>query len=135
MHHPVGDWQISTAVDRPPAPIKIPISEVQDILGVLIVEKKLKAKIDQENGTVTVDKAENVDHVARLHDWTNAMSDLWSTVLNEGEGFKLDDTQNGAGPFMPSGFENALSSAPLRAAGGRARAPKGGSGGKASAWT
>lgn len=116
--------------------IKIPLSEVQDILGVLIVDKKLKAKIDQENGTVIVENTENNDHINRLHEWTNAMSDLWSTVLNEGEGYKLDDTQNGAGAFMlPGVYDTPISAGPLRAAGNRLRAAKGGKGGKALAWT
>ena len=115
--------------------IKIPISEVQDILGVLIVDKKLRAKINQENGTVIVDNVENAEHILRLHDWTNAMSDLWSTALNDGEGYRPDDAPNGAGAFMmPSTFEPPISTGPLRAAGGRLRPAKGGKAGKMSAW-
>lgn len=97
--------------------IKIPVSEVQDILGVLIVDKKLNAKINQENGTVVVGPTANgTDHLSRLHDWASAVEYLWSSVLNEGEGFKLDDTQ-GAGAYggimnFPMGFEtgNAIPS-------------------------
>ncbi|KAK5096364.1 hypothetical protein LTS08_007620 [Lithohypha guttulata] len=115
--------------------IKIPVSEVQDILGVLIVEKKLKAKIDQEHGTVIVDNAENAEQIQRLHDWTSAMSDLWSTVLNDSEGFKPDDTQSAPSSYlMSSTFDAPISTGPLRTSGGRLRPPKGGKGGKVSAW-
>ncbi|RMZ89789.1 hypothetical protein DV736_g2994, partial [Chaetothyriales sp. CBS 134916] len=73
--------------------IKIPVSEVQDILGVLIVEKKLKAKINQENGTVIVNGADSIDHVQRLRDWTSAIEGLFTTVLNDGEAYRVDDSQ------------------------------------------
>ena len=73
--------------------IKVTESEVQDILGVLIVDKKLKAQIDQEHGTVTVG-GENSEHLQRLRDWTSAMDSLFTTVLNDGEGFKINDSQS-----------------------------------------
>jgi COP9 signalosome complex subunit 2 len=76
--------------------IKIPVSEVQDILGVLIVDKKLKAQIDQENGTVLVDGASNTEHLQRLRDWTLAMENLFTAVLNDGEGYRVDDNQGGS---------------------------------------
>lgn len=80
--------------------IKIPVSEVQDILGVLIVDKKLNAKINQENGTVIVDSTstnKDTDHLQRLREWTTAVESLWFSVLHDGEGFKLDDTLQGGG--------------------------------------
>lgn len=115
--------------------IKIPISEVQDILGVLIVEKKLPAKINQENGTVTVDRDEDMDQVRRLHDWTSSINDLWSAVLNDGDGYKLEENQVGGGAFLHA-FDGPLTSGPsLRTGTGRLRPPKGGKGGKMSAYT
>ncbi|KIW52247.1 COP9 signalosome complex subunit 2 [Exophiala xenobiotica] len=79
--------------------IKIPVSEVQDILGVLIVDKKLQAKMNQENGIVHVETgAEDTEHLTKLRDWTSAADNLWSSVLHEGEGFKADEAQ-GAGSF------------------------------------
>lgn len=118
--------------------INIPISEVQDILGVLIVEKRLKAKINQEDGTVVADQVEDAEHVRRLHDWTKAMSDLWSTILHDSEAFKLEDGQAGGGAFMLSGagFDGPMTTGPqTRGVGGRARPQKGGKSGKISAWT
>jgi COP9 signalosome complex subunit 2 len=77
--------------------IKISVGEVQDILGVLIVDKKLKAQIDQENGTVVVEGGSNSDHLNRLRDWTLAVQNLYSAVLNEAEGFRVEDNQGGGG--------------------------------------
>lgn len=85
--------------------IKISVDEVQDILGVLIVEKKLNAKINQENGTVTVESADDLNHLQRVRDWNRALDALWSTVLSDGEGFKNEDPHSfggGVGPTFDS---------------------------------
>lgn len=112
--------------------IKIPVNEVQDILGVLIVDKKLHAKINQENGTVVVENPQEGDagHLNRLRDWTSAVENLWSTVLNDGEGFKLEDTQGGA-PFAGASFPLGLdTSGPIPSRGpGRRGVMRGGRGG------
>jgi COP9 signalosome complex subunit 2 len=71
--------------------VKISIAEVQDILGVLIMEKKLHGKIDQENCTVTVNSTGDRDHLQRIRDWNQALNSLWETVLSDGEGFKNED--------------------------------------------
>ncbi|KIV88974.1 hypothetical protein PV10_08598 [Exophiala mesophila] len=88
--------------------VKIPVSEVEDILGVLIVDKKLDASIDQENGTVKVNKSNTSgnsdggdrEHLQRLNEWTTAVEALWTTVLQDGEGFKFEETQSGSN-FAP----------------------------------
>lgn len=88
--------------------VKIPVSEVEDILGVLIVDKKLDASINQEDGTVKVNKSSTSgngdgrdgEHLQRLHEWTRAVESLWTTVLQDGEGFKFEETQSGAN-FTP----------------------------------
>lgn len=87
--------------------IQISIGEVQDILGVLIVEKKLEAKINQESGTVAVEDSGDLDHLQRLRDWNKALDSLWSTVLDDGEGFKTEDA-HGFGGAMGSSFDGGL---------------------------
>ena len=115
--------------------LKISVGEVQDILGVLIIDKKLQAKIDQENGTVIVEKAENIDAAKRLHDWTLAISELCSTVLNDGEGFRVDESQSSGGMFLPS-FDSSGPAAQMRGLNNqRAKHNKGGRAGKLSAYT
>jgi len=89
--------------------IKIPVSEVQDILGVLIVDKKLQAKVDQENGVVLVDTGTaDTEHLTRLRDWTLAVEHLWTAVLTDGEGFKSDDGQVGGSYPGPVNFPLGL---------------------------
>jgi COP9 signalosome complex subunit 2 len=117
--------------------IKISVAEVQDILGVLIVDQKLRAKINQENGTVVVENTDDSEHLLKLREWTLAMDELWTTVLQDGEGYRIDDaTAGGFGPLtssVPRDYEysgnNGMS---LRA--GRPKAPpgRGGRGGKMS---
>ena len=87
--------------------VKISITEVQDILGVLIVDKKLHAKINQEDGTVTVETSKDSDHLQKLQAWSSAIESLWATNLSEGEGFKVDDSQHAAfGGMGPSFGQN-----------------------------
>jgi COP9 signalosome complex subunit 2 len=104
--------------------IKIPVTEVQDILGLLIVDKKLNAKIDQESGTVEVESPHGGDaeHLERLRCWSAAMEQLWSAVFSENEGFKADEGQGAAGfqqgMNFPIGFDPA-GSLPSRGIGRR----------------
>ena len=71
--------------------LKISITEVEDIIGFLIVDKKLNAKINQANGTVKVEYNADIDRTQSLQAWTSANRSLWKIVLAEGEGFKPDE--------------------------------------------
>ena len=81
--------------------IKISLAEVQDILGVLIIDGKLLAKINQENGTVEVVGERRSAHVKGMKEWAWAMDDLWKVVLNESDGFRVDESSGGG--FGPTG--------------------------------
>ena len=74
--------------------LKISVSEVQDIVGFLILDKKLEGKINQEKGTVEIDNRSDVNRTYALREWTSAIGALSKTVLDEGEGFKTDDPQS-----------------------------------------
>src|ERR1700709_1277988 len=52
--------------------LKITLSEVQDILGFLIVDKKLHGKMDQEAGTVEVESSTDMDRVKAIREWSQA---------------------------------------------------------------
>ena len=82
--------------------IKVPVVEVQDILGVLIVDKRLKAKINQENGTVFVESTDDAERIDKVRDWTSAIESLWNTVLHDGDGFRSDDGPHILGSSGPS---------------------------------
>ncbi|MCJ1255775.1 hypothetical protein MMC24_003592 [Lignoscripta atroalba] len=72
--------------------LKISATEVQDIVGFLIVDKKLKGKINQEKGTVEVEGSADFARTQSMQEWTSAITSLWKTILNEGEGFKSDES-------------------------------------------
>ncbi|KAL9114932.1 MAG: hypothetical protein Q9227_001175 [Pyrenula ochraceoflavens] len=112
--------------------IKIPIEEVQDILGVLIVEGKLKAKINQEAGTVT--KADNIDinRLSTVSEWTRSIEKLYWNVFNEGDGFKVSEESAGMMKGDPmAGFGSRLPS--TRGMPSLGKAPKGGRKGRGGA--
>lgn len=73
--------------------LKISVAEVQDIVGFLIVDQKLKGKVNQDNGTVEVESTADVDRTNSMQQWTSAISSLWRTVLDESEGFKTEESQ------------------------------------------
>jgi COP9 signalosome complex subunit 2 len=75
--------------------LKISLSEVQDILGLLIVDKKLRGKMDQQAGTVEVESNTDMDRVNAVREWSAAIGSLWSTILTDGDGFRSD--QDGSG--------------------------------------
>jgi COP9 signalosome complex subunit 2 len=77
--------------------LNIAISEVQDIVGFLIMDKKLRGKINQDGGTVEIEKRGDQDRIHAVADWTAAIRSLSSYVLNESDGFKSDDVGSGGG--------------------------------------
>ena len=80
--------------------LKISLPEVQEIVGFLIVDKRLRGKINQQNGTVEIESSTDMDRVQAMKDWSAAIGSLWQMVLNDGDGFKTDD---GGSQFTPGG--------------------------------
>jgi COP9 signalosome complex subunit 2 len=87
--------------------LKISMNEVVDLVGFLIVDQKLKGKIDQERGIVEVDTNIDIGRTESISKWTSASTGLWTTILNEGDGFKIEDQSMGfgavsslTGPFL-----------------------------------
>ena len=80
--------------------LNISVTEVQDIVSFLILDKKLEGKINQEKGTVEMDNRSDVDRTHALQEWTSAIGALSRTVLDEGDGFKTDDAQSLGGSSM-----------------------------------
>lgn len=116
--------------------IKISVPEVQDILSYLILDKKLNAKIDQENGTVVVESASDVDRLRALQDWSASLRSLWQATLIDGEGFKSDDPAQlhgmRGGSMLQSAFGDEAPTAGLRASNFRVRTGWKGKGGQGS---
>ena len=74
--------------------LKISVMEVQDILGFLILDKKIDGKINQQKGTVEIDFRSNVDRTHAMQGWSSAIGSLCRTILDEGDGFKTDESQS-----------------------------------------
>ena len=83
--------------------LKISLSEVQEIVGFLIVDKRLHGKINQQNGTVEVESSTDMDRVQALKEWSNAIGSLWQTVLNDGDGFRSDESGSQFAPTPGEG--------------------------------
>ena len=82
--------------------LNISAIEVQDIVGFLILDKKLDGKINQEKGTVEISSQADAERTAALESWTSAVDSLWKAVLNEGEGFKAEESQALGGTAVSS---------------------------------
>ncbi|TGO23301.1 hypothetical protein BPAE_0137g00210 [Botrytis paeoniae] len=71
--------------------LKIPVLEVQDILGFLIVDKKVNGKINQQDGTVEIEDNSDAERLKAMHEWTTAIGSLYETIFAESEGFRMND--------------------------------------------
>lgn len=71
--------------------LKISEAEAQDIVGFLILDHKLKAKVDQLSGIVEKEAVSDVARMQAVGQWSSAVDSLWSSVLSGGEGFRNED--------------------------------------------
>jgi COP9 signalosome complex subunit 2 len=85
--------------------LKISTEEVQDILGFLIVDKKVNGKIDQQAGTMEIDNNSDADKLNSMQKWSSAVDKLYKAVISDGEGFKTVEPsqQFQADEFLDSG--------------------------------
>ena len=72
--------------------LRISISEVQDLLGFLIVTKKVRGKINQQTGTVEIETPRDLDRMNSLMQWSTAIGSLSRSVLADLEPAKSDDS-------------------------------------------
>ncbi|KAI1916086.1 hypothetical protein LOZ58_004374 [Ophidiomyces ophidiicola] len=80
--------------------LKLAVSEVQDILSYLILDKRLhNATIDQEHGMVVIAPPPESDRMAALSTWTSELDALGKAVLSQADGFKIEEFGYMARPF------------------------------------
>jgi COP9 signalosome complex subunit 2 len=72
--------------------LKISVPEVQDILGFLIVDKKVTGKINQQDGTMEIENNSDAERLNAMQEWNSALSSLCKAVFADGEGFKVPET-------------------------------------------
>lgn len=75
--------------------LNISVTEVEDIIGFLIVDGKLKGRINQSNGTVEIISTSDIGKTVAMQEWTNAIGSLCSVILDEAEGFKAEELGQG----------------------------------------
>ncbi|KAI2632812.1 putative COP9 signalosome subunit 2 [Xylaria nigripes] len=80
--------------------LRISETEVQDILGYLIIDGKIRGKIDQQSGILEIESGGDTERIEALDDWCEALSGLYSSVFRDGEGFRMVDTALAEEPFM-----------------------------------
>lgn len=68
--------------------LRIPESEVQDILGFLIVDGKVKGRINQAEGTMDILDGGDEERLDAVKQWSKAIEKMVKDCLEEGEGFK-----------------------------------------------
>ena len=72
--------------------LQISPAEVQDIVGYLVLDKKLKASIDEVQGIVNVEHDADAARMHAMASWTSAVEGLGQAVLNDGNGFRVDES-------------------------------------------
>lgn len=116
--------------------LRISVEEAQDIIGFLILDDKLKAKVDQLNGSVEKEAASDVTRLQAVGQWSSAVDSLWSTVLTSSEGFRSDDSNGllGGGGLGPLGLSDLTPSQGLGRI-GDTKSPRKGKGGQRKLYT
>ncbi|KAI0455703.1 putative COP9 signalosome subunit 2 [Xylaria acuta] len=102
--------------------LEITEAEVQDILGYLIIDGKIRGKLDQQSGILEIESGGDNERVQALHDWSKALGDLCSAIFKDSEGFRATDTSQAEDPYMLSGQSSGGRVPPGRSS---RRGPKG----------
>jgi COP9 signalosome complex subunit 2 len=77
--------------------LKISRPEVQDILGFLIVDGKVKGKINQQEGTMEIENQADQERLIAMQQWSDAVTNLYQTVLLDGDGFRIHPADQAGG--------------------------------------
>lgn len=72
--------------------LNISVVEAEDIIGFLIVDGKLKGRINQSNGTVEIIGTSDGGKTLAMQEWTNAIGSLCRIILDEADGFKVEES-------------------------------------------
>lgn len=80
--------------------LKITDAEVQGILGFLIIDGKIRGRIDQQSGILQIESVGDAERVQALDSWTDAVSGLYAAIYKDSEGFRVIDTAHTEDPFM-----------------------------------
>jgi len=71
--------------------LNITEEEVQDIVGFLIMDKKLSGKINQAKGTVDIENVPDEDRLRAVSQWEETLNALAKVVLADGDIYRSDN--------------------------------------------
>ncbi|KAJ6264129.1 hypothetical protein Dda_0271 [Drechslerella dactyloides] len=61
--------------------LQIPVDEAKDILGFLILDKKVHGQINANEGTVEISSHTDVERMEAMQEWSASLNSLWMTVF------------------------------------------------------
>ena len=68
--------------------LKISEPEVQDIVGFLIVDGRIKGSVNQQEGILEITSDADSDRVTALQSLTTSISELFTSIFADGDGFR-----------------------------------------------
>ncbi|KAF5021948.1 hypothetical protein F66182_5988 [Fusarium sp. NRRL 66182] len=68
--------------------LRISEPEVQDILGFLIIDGKIKGQVNQQEGLLEITSDADSERIAALQGLTTSISDLFGAIFRDGDGFR-----------------------------------------------
>ncbi|UNI13572.1 hypothetical protein JDV02_000302 [Purpureocillium takamizusanense] len=71
--------------------LEVSTAEVQDIIGFLIVDEKIKGCINQQDGTLIMESAADAERIEALQNLSASIQDLFGVVFKDGDGFRAMD--------------------------------------------
>lgn len=84
--------------------LKVPEPEVQDIVGFLIVDGKIRGHIDQQKGILEITSNADWERTKALKSLTKSLSDVLSAVFTEGDGFRNTEVVDVDPQLAPAGY-------------------------------
>lgn len=80
--------------------LKISEGEVQDILGYLIIDGKIRGKVDQQSGILEIESGTDNERANAIDAWSESIKGLSSAIFKDGEGFRVADTSHSDEPYV-----------------------------------
>ena len=75
--------------------LRISVPEVQDIIGFLIVDDKIKGMINQQEGILEMISDADIERVEAIKGLTNSISKLYGAIFRDGDGFRNVEQSSG----------------------------------------
>lgn len=96
---PYTRMRLASIADR----LRIGEPEVQDILSYLIVDGRVRGRIDEHAGTFEIESSGDVDRAKAIEGMASAIGNLYAAIFKDGDGFRTALPEMGAGGFGDHG--------------------------------